>query len=373
LSFLPFALRRPWLLLRDSLIDRDRPDLARLRAIEEPEAFVWAILPHAARTFSSGITLLPAAKARAAAVGYLYCRILDTYEDLLHDPAARESALRAFAGRFPGPDLAPPPALAAPQLRDHREPAHVLLVERCGMVDRVFATLSAERREAVAELVRAMAAGMIETAALRDRQGGALRDAAQLTRYCDHVLGNPVRFALRLIQDRELDSAQRADTVLVGEFLQLANVSRDLEKDLAHGVAWHADFEPWLGTADAAARADPRGWVERTPGLLPAVRRTRAALLCRALELAPAYQRMTGSLPPRCSRLAVASTVIMLLFTDRYYRKCAGRAGLAPWGPRQGNFALLLDTLACYLSRSRARRRTARAVAGMQAALASYR
>ena len=56
----PFALRRPWLLVRDLIVDRKDPALDRLRAIEDPESFVWSVLPHAARTFSASIALLPA-------------------------------------------------------------------------------------------------------------------------------------------------------------------------------------------------------------------------------------------------------------------------------------------------------------------------
>ena len=65
---LPFALRRPWLLGRGARADRDRPDLDRLAAIDDPMRFVWAILPHAARTFATSILMLPAAQARTAAV-----------------------------------------------------------------------------------------------------------------------------------------------------------------------------------------------------------------------------------------------------------------------------------------------------------------
>ena len=57
---LPFALRRPWLLLRDLWVDRDEPDLDKLRETRAPERFLWAILPHAARTFSACIAMLPA-------------------------------------------------------------------------------------------------------------------------------------------------------------------------------------------------------------------------------------------------------------------------------------------------------------------------
>src|SRR6266480_7669481 len=110
---LPFLLRRPLLITRDLLASRERPDLERLARIEDPEAFLWAILPHAARTFAACITLLPARSALAAAVAYLYCRMLDTYEDLVPDQEVRERSLRAFATRFANIDgpLVPAPAI----------------------------------------------------------------------------------------------------------------------------------------------------------------------------------------------------------------------------------------------------------------------
>ena len=107
----PFWIRRPFLILRDLVARRDSPNLKALDRIDDPERFVWAILPHAARTFSSCIALLPARSALPAAVAYLYCRMLDTYEDLVPDHRRRETALRAFAARFgtDGP-LGPAPA-----------------------------------------------------------------------------------------------------------------------------------------------------------------------------------------------------------------------------------------------------------------------
>ncbi|HEY7686199.1 MAG TPA: squalene/phytoene synthase family protein, partial [Gemmatimonadales bacterium] len=104
----PFALRRPWLLTRDLLQSRSQPNVERLQEVADPETFVWSILPHAARTFAACITLLPAESARAAAVAYLYCRILDTYEDLIPQPAEREAALADFSRRFRLTDGAAP-------------------------------------------------------------------------------------------------------------------------------------------------------------------------------------------------------------------------------------------------------------------------
>src|ERR1044071_7813347 len=100
LSALPFWIRRPALIARDLLASRERPDLAALARIEDPEGFVWSILPHAARTFSACIALMPRRTALPSAVAYLYCRMLDTYEDVVPDHEAREQSLRAFSARL---------------------------------------------------------------------------------------------------------------------------------------------------------------------------------------------------------------------------------------------------------------------------------
>src|SRR3954447_20115044 len=109
----PFSFRRPVLLARNVFTDREAPDLFALARIEDPEQFVWEILPHAARTFSACIALLPSRSAMPAAVAYLYCRMLDTYEDLVPDRPEREASLMAFASRFghgETPTLAPAPS-----------------------------------------------------------------------------------------------------------------------------------------------------------------------------------------------------------------------------------------------------------------------
>src|SRR5205085_9983173 len=131
--------QRPLLLARNILANRERPDLEALSRIEDPERFVWAILPHAARTFSACIALLPARAALPAAVAYLYCRMLDTYEDLVPDRARREAQLAAFGARFArgGQTGALPgaPPIEAAKDQDERDRAHLLLVERSGLVD----------------------------------------------------------------------------------------------------------------------------------------------------------------------------------------------------------------------------------------------
>ena len=339
----PFALRRPWLITRDLLQSRAHPDLARLRAIDDPESFVWRILPHAARTFTASITLLPADSARAMAVAYLYCRMLDTYEDLLPDPGERERALATFAARFGGTDgIRPAPRIARARARDARDQTHVVLVNRCRLVDEVFGSLQPLVQRHTADLVESMAAGMIwSSRAFRD-QGGVLIDAAQLSRYCRAVIGLPFLFAVRLhllrSGGRTVTDALQEDTLQAGEMVQLANVTRDIEKDLKRGIAYHPALAGDLGKSAGA------------PGVGERIRAVREELLQRALRLAPAYERMMLALPFGRISLARGSGVLMLAFTDRYYRSCAELVGRAAWAGPTSALGILVHSAAHVVS-----------------------
>jgi len=329
---LPFAMRRPWLLTRELLQSRARPNVPQLKGIEDPEAFVWKILPHAARTFAPCITLLPAEPARATAVAYLYCRILDTYEDLILDAEQRETALAHFAARFRSVNGEPPtpaPRLDVSHARDRRDETHV---------DDVFATLTPQTRESIVDLVESMAAGMIWSSRAFAEQGGVLRDESQLSRYCRNVIGLPFLFAVRLLHERHTGDATvsdelREDCMLAGEMVQLANVTRDIEKDLRRGIAYHPDLSEHLGRTDLD-----------DPILRARIREVREHLLIRALGLAPAYERMMLALPFRTVSLERASGVLMLLFTDRYYRSCARRVGRASWPGPRSTLSLMLPS-----------------------------
>lgn len=328
----PFGLRRPRLLIRGLRNDRDRPDIDHLAAIDDPTDFVWAILPHAARTFATSILMLPAAQARTAAVAYLYCRMLDTYEDLSED-TDREAALEAFATRMT--TLEPPPPVPT-TARDDRDRVHLLLVERCHLVDRVLTTLSAADRQGVADLVRAMADGMVWSSQRFAEQGGVLVDAGQLSRYCHHVIGEPILFTLALVVDADLTTEQRSDALAAGELIQLANITRDVERDLERGIGYHPSLLPHLGSTDAAG---PVG-------------EARRSLMAHALPHVSAYTRLAEQLATGRFSLARASAALMLLHTDRHYRWCARRIGHPGWrGPDRTTTIILASLLAVFSRR----------------------
>ena len=335
----PFWLRRPFFILRGLFTRRERPDLDRLGRIEDPEAFVWAILPHAARTFSACIAMLPARSALPAAVAYLYCRMLDTYEDLEPDGAIRDESLRTFAARLQGAEsgrLAPAPPIQAPTDRDDRDRAHLLLVRRATLVDRVYLSFDEETREVVRDLVHDMADGMRWSSATFESQGGVLSGEAQLSLYCRHVLGNPVIFGMRLIRlahgvRPQLTPDEREEAMRVGELVQLANVTRDVEKDLRRGIAYDDSLREYLGRD--ASNGD-RILAERC-------RAVRERLLHMALARAPSYRRIIAALNLRGWSVARGSGVLMLLFTERYYRGCARRVGAAAWSGPTSTASLL--------------------------------
>ena len=361
-----FWLRRPYLLTRDLLANRDKPDLRALEAIEDADAFIWAILPHAARTFSACIALLPARSAVAAAVAYLYSRMLDTYEDLVIDRDRCDAALHAFASRFEAeqPGFLPPaPPIMDAADRDDRDRAHLLLVRRASLVDAVYLRLPHDTRAVIRDLVRDMASGMRWSRETLATTGGILEGEERLMRYCRHVLGNPVVFSVRLMRlahgaPPQLAEDEREHAMRVGEMVQLANITRDLEKDLRRGVAYDTGLREYLG----------RQVTGTDQALMERCRVIRRKLLRLALSRAPSYARIIEALPlPRWS-IARASAVLMLLFTERYFRDCARRVGLEPWNGPSSVLALFARTIPATFSDAKARAEIARVQAAFLAA-----
>jgi phytoene/squalene synthetase len=180
-----------------------------------------------------------------------------------------------------------------------------------------------------------MASGMDWSSRAFGSQGGVLRDGGQLSRYCRNVIGLPFLFAVRLLLQQRTGNATMSeqlceDCMQAGEMVQLANITRDIEKDLQHGVSYHPALGADLGRSDL------------DDGLRARIRGVREELLIRALAMAPAYERMMQAMPFRAISLSRASGVLMLLFTDRYYRSCAELVGRAPWRGPRSTIALIL-------------------------------
>ncbi len=310
---LPFSIRRLWLLLRGALVDRDNPRFDHLASIDDPDKFVWAILPHAARSFAPSILSLPEADAKASAVAYLYARMLDTYEDLSASPSAARDALSGFAARFETQRPGTAPMAPNPPRPDQRDRTHLLLIERHDLVDQVFLELDSAVRSRIVRLIEDMAVGMREFSSVFERQGGVLESETQVLEYCRQVIGLPALFVMDLVLDG-LSDDQTRDALEVSELIQLANITRDVEKDLKMGVAYHPSLKPHLGSSgDDMAVA--------------AIATARQDLMLLAIQRAPSFRRLVvGVKLPRLSA-ARSAAVMMMLFTDRHYADCARDMG----------------------------------------------
>jgi len=326
--------------MRGLTVDRRRPDLQSLAQEKDPERFVWRILPHAARSFAASIVVLPREQARAAAVAYLYCRMLDTYEDLIADPGSCATELRRFAGRFEDEKLGQPTPLPDSSARDQRDRVYLLLIDRCHLIDEVFMTFSPDVRQQITKLVNSMAEGMVWSTEVFSRQGGVLVDEDQLALYCRNVIGYPALFTLSQVSDRELTSGAREDAFLVSEMIQLANVSRDIERDLERGVSYHPDLKPYLGQSgyDAMSR--------------PAVNEVRQQYMAMALGRASAYRRLFEGLNLGGTAAVRVASVLMLLFTDLHYRTTALRTGNSAWPGPSGRLQVIATSIPSLMSRA---------------------
>ena len=329
------------------LTNRRKPPLTKLRKIKDPERFLWQILPHAARTFSFVIVFLPPRMRRALAIAYLYCRMLDTYEDLLPTLEQKESALKHFINRFDNPaELKPAPALDPALTADPQESTHVLLVNRAALVDYNFDLLVPSQQAAICRLVRRMGEGMIWASRIFKKQDGVLHTPAQLSRYCWHVLGTPILFAdemQRLDQGLapQIDEARLRQCAAVGEVIQLANITRDLEKDVRRGIFYH----PQLTGPDSSRREQ-------------GIREVRAQLVLRALRGFREFPSFFNAIPsPPISR-ARGAAMLLIITTYGYYWRAAQKAGLPAFGKQQRITRLsgAFIWLKCVLSRRAAAR-----------------
>jgi phytoene/squalene synthetase len=306
------------------LANRRKPPLSKLRDIKDPEHFFWQILPHAARTFSLVIVFLPPRMRRALALAYLYCRMLDTYEDLLPTVHEKERALQRFIDRFDDPDsLKSAPALDPALTVDPRESTHLLLVNRASEIDHSFEQLDRPQQDAIRRLVRRMGTGMIWSSRIFAQQEGVLKTPGQLSRYCWHVLGTPILFAdemQRLDQgiSPEIDDARLRLCAVVGEVIQLANITRDLEKDYERGIYYH----PQLPGLEGARREQ-------------CIRDVRIQLILRAIRRFREFPRFFNAIPaPRISR-ARGAAILLIITTYAYYWRAAQKVGLPAFDNRQ--------------------------------------
>ena len=221
----------------------------------------FALLPKVSRTFALSIALLKPPMRHAVCLGYLLCRLVDTFEDAetLSTPqkAAFIRDLQTFlaAHAQPQPDWLRGAVEAlgtgvSPSDRELLSQLHVLLA--------AFESLPERDRQAVDRCVQEMATGMIEMQGVLDQlvaeTSGAPADPVpalprlrllpsmeSLTRYCHYVAGVVGTLLTELFylnseavaKERYFDLLQRSETF--GQYLQKINILKDIPGDHAKG------------------------------------------------------------------------------------------------------------------------------------------
>ncbi|MFQ5968471.1 MAG: squalene/phytoene synthase family protein, partial [Acidimicrobiia bacterium] len=214
----------------------------------------------------------------------------------------------------------------------------------------------------IAALVTRMATGMVWASRTFQDQDGVLADIAQLQRYCHIVIGEPTQFVLRLIARRPLNPTETHDALEVSELIQLANVTRDIERDLARGVAYHPALAPYLGSQPSTQEA------------IDTVQRARLSLTRAALSRVPAYRRLADAIHLRTVSPERGAAVAMLQFTAGHYERQAALLGLPKARRASPKGSVVAAALAAGVSRRWADRqleRSERRMLSLAAALES--
>ena len=322
--------------------NRRQPPYSKLSEITDPEQFLWRILPHAARTFSFSIIFLPRRMRKTLAVAYLYCRMLDSYEDLLPGVAAKENALQRFIQRLATDgDPEPAPTLDPSLTDDPREKTHLLLVNRADLIDRIFIQVSDMHQQAIRRLVQRMGEGMIWSSRVFADQNGVLQSPGQLSRYCWHVLGTPILFAEEMQRldrglDYRVDDARLQSCAIVGEVIQLANITRDLERDYEREIYYHPDLPGLHGVRREKC-----------------IREVRSQLVLRALRLAVEFKPFVNAISTPPISLARGAAILLVITTIAYYIRTSKKAGLPAFHDQERITRLggTLTWLKCIFSR----------------------
>ncbi len=332
--------RRAFRALRNLVADRNRPPVSELLAETDSEKFLWRALPHAARTFSLAIALLPDPLGTSVGTAYLFCRALDTVEDLATSPDSRDEAMAAVVALADGAKVEIP--LPEATVQDSRDLGHLAVLRRFDLLLALRDSLSLDSRRRLSELVTHMAKGMREAALAKDVSGGLLR-SDQRPGYCAAVLGAPLRFAesehrALLGLDPDLSAARRALVEAAGEVVQLANICRDIEKDLARGIAYDEALAPYI-----AMRVAP-------PEVVAGVRRS---LCLRIASMSAEFSAYFSGMGFRGGISgARGGAAIMLVATSSFWQRSSQRLSPAPLvsGPMPGKMGLLWEAWRAALS-----------------------
>ena len=243
-------------------------------------------LPLVSRTFALTIPQLPRSLRDVIGNAYLLCRIADTIED---EPALAASRKREYLGRLAdvlhgnakverfAADLAS--SLSSATIDGERD-----LVSNAALVVGFHRQLPSSQREPVTRCLELMCSGMAEFV---DTGPDGLRGLAEVDRYCYCVAGVVGEMIADLLCDYSTEIAARREALYplasrFGRGLQLVNILKDHQEDLARGVSWLPREHP-RASAAAVDEACVR-WIVR---LAAQARRDLDAALRFALLIPP--------------------------------------------------------------------------------------
>ena len=187
---------------------------------------------------------------------------------------------------------------------------------------------------------------MIEFSTIFEGQQGVLDDERQVLDYCHRVIGLPALFVMETLLG-SVSGDHRRDALEVSELIQLANITRDIEKDLRAGgrlpprpqgisrLEWRRSHRRCGG--GGPARSDTAGH-QACRFLPPSGRRSRpASIESGPRRCGPHGPVHRSSLPGLCHRRRDASTVGLTAGLDpdphistRSHLTTMGATGLDP-------------------------------------------
>jgi farnesyl-diphosphate farnesyltransferase len=268
----------------------------------------FALLPKVSRTFALSIALLKPPMRHSVCMGYLLCRLVDTFEDAEALPTAEKARFIRDLQAFVAGQATPAPSWA----REARSavamganPADLELLDHLDTVLAAMESLPARDRQAVNRCFQEMAIGMIEMQGVLDRPLGQdasslrlLPSMESLARYCHYVAGIVGTLLTELFylnsdaltKDRYFDLLEHSEAF--GQYLQKINILKDIPGDHAKGwcfIPRDALAAEGIAPADLL-KADP---ARRVGAIAPVMRDVLAHLVSarQYLERVPVNER----------------------------------------------------------------------------------
>ena len=293
-----------------------------IRRIEDDREYVFSILPYVARSFSLSMMVLPEKLLMPSALGYCYCRILDTFEDMLSDPYMRVKALKLLPKQLKKLNR-------GKKIDNHyisnicqklvcskeKDKAYCLLVEQIERLHRLFMVQDPNVQLILLKLVQKMSKGMCRFSTLFKEDDTSI-SKKDIKSYCKSVLGYPLIFLCQLTNWYKghpdyMNVKYKKEIIDISQFIQLANITRDVEEDLLNHVVYHNLLSSHKYSVSKKDLLDPV--------MIQKIKEVRRELIMDAIYSSYSYplfmeEYFMGNF---CTRL---SMLIFLKFTEIYYR-----------------------------------------------------